>query len=158
MKHATASAFVFGRFASDWRLGLIDHPRVGHKTIMGGHVEDDETQEEAVLREVVEESGLIVRLVDPVMPRLPAAYPYPRVAQPWWINEMSVPADGHHGVPHVHVDHQYVAIADEPTIRGNAEHAFNWYSEDELTELQMFEDTRLLTGVLFPYVYTTGAS
>jgi 8-oxo-dGTP pyrophosphatase MutT (NUDIX family) len=149
VKHATASAFVFGHFPSEWRLGLIDHPRLGHKMIMGGHVEQDETQEQAVLREVAEESGLVVRLVNPLTLPLPVGYPHLQVAQPWWINEMSVPADNHLAVPHIHVDHQYVAIADEPTTRSSAAHAFSWHGEDDLTELPMFKDTKLLAKVLF---------
>lgn len=153
VKHATAGAFVFGRLSSGWRLGLIDHPRLDLKTIMGGHVEQNETQEEAVLREITEESGLAVRLIDPPMPRLPANYPHPRVAQPWWINEMSASADNHLDVPHVHVDHQYVAIADEPTVKSDAAHVFGWYREDDLAELPVFEDTRLLARVLFPYIH-----
>ncbi len=149
VKHATASAFVFGSFPTGWRLGLIHHPRLDRKMIMGGHVEQDETQEQAVLREVVEESGLAVRLVNRLTLPLPAGYPHPQVAQPWWINEMSVPADNHLAVPHIHVDHQYVAVADEPTPKAGAVHAFSWHGEDDLAELPMFEDTKLLAKVLF---------
>ena len=130
-------------------MGLIHHPRLGRKMIMGGHVEKDETQEQAVLREVVEESGLRVRLVNRFTLPLPAGYPHPQVAQPWWINEMSVPADNHLAVAHVHVDHQYVAVADDPTPCAGAVHAFAWHGEDELAELPMFEDTKLLAKVLF---------
>ena len=148
VKHPTASAFVFGRL-SEWRLGLIHHPRLDRLMIAGGHVERDESQEQAVLREVTEESGLVVRLVSPLTPPLPLGYPHPRVAQPWWINEMSVPADDHLSEPHVHLDHQYVAIADDPQIRRSAVHEFFWYGQDELAELPMFEDTKLLAKVLF---------
>jgi 8-oxo-dGTP pyrophosphatase MutT (NUDIX family) len=149
VKHATASAFVFGRLPHGWRLGLIHHPRLGRLMIMGGHVENDESQEQAVLREVVEESGLVVRLVSPLTPPLPAGYPHPQVAQPWWINEMAVPADNHLAEPHVHVDHQYVAVADDPTAGSGGVHAFFWHSEHELAQLAVFEDTKLLAKVLF---------
>jgi 8-oxo-dGTP pyrophosphatase MutT (NUDIX family) len=149
VKHATASAFVFGRLASGWRLGLIRHPRLGRLMVMGGHVEEDESQEQAVLREVVEESGLSVRLVDRLTLPLPAGYPHPQVAQPWWINEMSVPADNHLAEPHIHIDHQYVAVADDPLPRAAGVHAFAWHGEAELADLPMFEDTKLLAKVLF---------
>ncbi len=130
-------------------MGLIHHPRLDRKMIMGGHVEQDETQEQAVLREVVEESGLAVRLVNRLTLPLPAGYPHPQVAQPWWINEMPVPADNHLAVPHIHVDHQYVAVADESTPKAVAVHTFGWHGEDDLAELPMFEDTKLLAKVLF---------
>jgi 8-oxo-dGTP pyrophosphatase MutT (NUDIX family) len=152
VKHATASAFVFGRFPAGWRLGLIDHPRLGRWMIMGGHVERDESQEQAVLREVGEESGLSVRLINQLTVPLPVGYPHPRVAQPWWINEMPVPADNHLPVAHIHIDHQYVAVADDPTPRAAGVHAFGWHSAEELVDLPMFEDTRLLAGALFSCV------
>jgi len=90
-----------------------------------------------------------VRLVDRLTLPLPAGYPHPRVAQPWWINEMSVPADNHLAEPHIHIDHQYVAVADDPTPRVAGVHAFAWHGEDELADLPMFEDTKLLAKVLF---------
>ncbi|MQA87717.1 MAG: NUDIX domain-containing protein [Streptosporangiales bacterium] len=61
VKHATASAYVFGRFPTGWRLGLVEHPRLGRWMIPGGHVEHHESQAQAVLREVKEETGLTVR-------------------------------------------------------------------------------------------------
>jgi len=115
IKHATASTFVFHQFPDRWRLGLVAQPRLGRHMIVGGHVELDETQAEAALREAVEESGLRVRLLACPTPALPVGYPHERVAAPWWITEVMVPADNHLAEPHVHVDHQYVAIADSPT-------------------------------------------
>ncbi|MGH3548171.1 MAG: NUDIX domain-containing protein [Pseudonocardiaceae bacterium] len=63
IKHATASVFVFFEFPQGWRLGLIEHPRLRKRMIVGGHVECDETQAEAAVREAAEESGLRVRLL-----------------------------------------------------------------------------------------------
>ena len=150
VKHATASVFVFAELDGAWRVGLVRHPRLGRHMIPGGHVEDDETQAQAALREVEEESGLVVRLIDPPMPAVPQGYPYRQVAAPWWITEMDCPADNHLDVPHVHVDHQYVAVADDPRPVGVAAHPFAWHGQGELAGLDMFEDTRLLAAVLFP--------
>ena len=57
-KHPTSSVFVFRRTPPGWRLGLIRHPRFGRMMIPGGHVEPEESQSEAALREVAEETGL----------------------------------------------------------------------------------------------------
>jgi 8-oxo-dGTP pyrophosphatase MutT (NUDIX family) len=150
VKHATAGVFVFCRFDEGWRLGLIGHPRLGRHMIMGGHVENDETQAEAAVREVEEESGLSkLRLVEAPTPGLPIGFPHPTVAAPWWITEQDVPADNHVAEPHVHVDHQYVAVVEDPTPSAGAVHRFGWYRRDQLAGLRMFEDTRLLAGVLF---------
>jgi 8-oxo-dGTP pyrophosphatase MutT (NUDIX family) len=157
VQHATASAFVFGLLPAGWRLGLVHQPRLDRLMVSGGHVELDESQEQAVLREVAEESGLDVRLLSPLMPPLPAGYPHPVVAQPWWINEMAVPRDNHLAESHVHLDHQYVAVADDPMPGREGVHAFGWYAEDEVAASSVFEDTKLLAKVLFSCIDTIAA-
>lgn len=152
LKHATASTFVFHRFADRWRLGLIVHPRLGKHMIAGGHVEPDESQAEAALREVTEEAGLRVRLLECPTLSLPTGYPHKQVPAPWWITEVSVPADSHLGKPHVHVDHLYLALADTPTPLSEPAHPFDWFAEDDLDGLSMFADTRLLAHILFPLI------
>ena len=88
IKHATASVFLFASCGSGWRLGLIEHPRLGRLMIPGGHVEADESQAEAAVREVAEETGLEgIRLLAVPAPALPAGFPHERVASPWWITE-----------------------------------------------------------------------
>ena len=152
IKHATSSVFVFCEIDGGWRLGLIEHPRLGRRMIVGGHVEADETQAEAALRETVEESGLRVRLVASPSPALPAGYPHAAGAAPWWITELTVPADNHLAEPHVHVDHQYVAVADSPAPVSVPVHQFDWFTEAELDGLALFADTRMLAAALFPNI------
>ena len=149
VKHATAGAFVFSHTGQDWRLGLILHGRLDRWMIPGGHVEDDETQAEAAVREVREEAGLEVRLLAPAGVGLPRAYPHPPVPAPWWITEIPVGADNHLDVPHVHVDHQYVVVADDPSPVIEPELPFEWFSCSDLATLAMFEDTRVLGQALF---------
>jgi 8-oxo-dGTP pyrophosphatase MutT (NUDIX family) len=158
IKHATASTFVFCEFVEGWRLGLIEHPRLRRRMVVGGHVEEDETQAEAAVREATEESGLQVRLLACPSPTLPVGSPHTPVPQPWWITEMLVPADNHLGEPHVHVDHQYVAIADSPVPVSEPVHPFGWYSMDELDGLPMFPDTVLLAKALFPLIGAVAAA
>lgn len=151
-KHATAGLLIFCRDFPDrhWRLGLIDHPRLGWWMIPGGHVEDDETPADAALREGLEESGLQdLKLLPAPAPDLPDGYPHPRVAQPWWITELSCPPDSHLAEPHVHVDHQWVAITANPDPSLPAAHPFRWFTAEEIAELRTPEDTALLAKVLF---------
>ena len=79
-----------------------------------GHVEGDESQAQAAIREVEEETGLRgVRLLEPPAPALPAGFPATtsRVPLPWWITEMMVPADNHLAQEHIYVDHAWVGLA-----------------------------------------------
>jgi 8-oxo-dGTP pyrophosphatase MutT (NUDIX family) len=150
VKHATASTFVFREFPGEWRMGVIMHPRLGWAMIPGGHVEAHETPAEAAVREVTEETGLArIRLLHPPSPRLPEGFPHERVEPPWWITEMRVPSDNHLAEPHVHVDHQYLALASDADPAAVAAHPFGWYGGSDLQELEMPEDTKLLAKMLF---------
>jgi 8-oxo-dGTP pyrophosphatase MutT (NUDIX family) len=150
IKHATASTFVFAQIDGDWMLGMVVHPRLGKVMAPGGHTEGDETNEEAALRETLEETGLAVRLIEPDAPKWPAGYPHLRVAQPWWISELPVPPDNYLPSDHVHVDHVYVAVADSVVPVSRAAHEFRWLSARQVAESDdVFEDTKLLAAGLF---------
>ena len=148
-KEPTASALVFSRFAEGWRLCLIMHPRLGMLLPAGGHVEVDETTAEAAVREVLEETGVAVRLLSPPSMPVPPDTLHVPVPVPWWILEMRVPADRHELVPHVHVDSMYVAVADH-VAAGPAAHQVVWLGAAELAEHPgVVEDTRLLAKEVF---------
>jgi 8-oxo-dGTP pyrophosphatase MutT (NUDIX family) len=150
IKHATAGAFVFAQLGGEWKLGLIEHPRLGRLMIPGGHVEQDEHCAQAALREVAEETGLRVRLLPaPTALPLPPGYPHEPVAAPWWVTELDVPADNHTPIEHVHIDHQYVALAVSTAAVSDPVHRFGWFTQAQLGEIEMFVDTRLLAGALF---------
>jgi ADP-ribose pyrophosphatase YjhB (NUDIX family) len=134
IRHATASAFVFRRFTDGWRLGLIEHPLLERHTVVGGHVEDGESAEEAAVREALEESGYEVRILAPC-----------------GTAEYVVTSDNQLGRRHVHVDHQFVAIAESEPI-GRPAHPFAWYAAHELESVTMFDDTRELAHSLLPRV------
>ncbi len=150
VKHATASVFVFSRHGENWQIGLVDHPRLGRPTIPGGHIEENETPAEAALREVGEETGLRVRLLEPPcwLPP-PPGFSHPVVPPPWWTVELPTKADNHLEAEHVHVDHQYLAVADDPRPVSEPEHTFFWREPGEIAALGLFPDTELQTRVLF---------
>lgn len=154
IKHETASTFVFGWQDERWCLGMIEHPRLRQSMIPGGHVEADEHQAEAAVREVREETGLKVRLVAGPAPILPTGFPHQQVPPAWWTTEQTVPPDNHLPEPHVHIDHQYVAVADSVEQLAHPGHPFRWVARDELQSLRMFEDTRILADLLFAAVDT----
>jgi 8-oxo-dGTP pyrophosphatase MutT (NUDIX family) len=148
LKHLTSSVFVFRRTGQGWRLGLIRHPRYDRMMIPGGHVEEEESQAEAALREVAEETGLAVELVSPPEAPMPDGYQRQRVPQPWWIVEYDVPSDNHLSAEHVHIDHLYVALADGAEPVGEPAHPFGWYAADDLPGLNMFPNARAMALAL----------
>jgi 8-oxo-dGTP pyrophosphatase MutT (NUDIX family) len=147
-RHATASVFVFCLRPGGWHIGLISHPRLGRMMMPGGHVEPAESAAEAAIREVAEEAGLMVDLLPPPAAPLPGGYRPHRVPQPWWIVEYAVPPDGQLGVPHIHVDHLYLAVTSQLRPAGQPAHPFGWYPAADLVRLEMFDDARILAGTL----------
>jgi 8-oxo-dGTP pyrophosphatase MutT (NUDIX family) len=158
IKHATASTFVFGRLPGGWRLGLILHPIFGRLMIPGGHVEPDESAPEAADREVAEETGLKVSFVPAPTAAVPPGLATARrlVSPPWWIIEQPVERDNHLAEPHFHLDHLYVAVADQAEPVTEPAHAFGWYDLAGMRDLHMFGDTRLLAATLFADIETIG--
>jgi ADP-ribose pyrophosphatase YjhB (NUDIX family) len=63
-QHLTASGVVF----HEDHVLLIHHKRIGAWLPPGGHVEDMELPHEAVVREVFEETGVVVEVLSPVLP------------------------------------------------------------------------------------------
>jgi 8-oxo-dGTP diphosphatase len=63
-QHLTASGVVFHKD----HILLIHHKRIGAWLPPGGHVEDMELPHEAVVREVFEETGVMVEVLSPALP------------------------------------------------------------------------------------------
>lgn len=150
VKHMTASALVWTHTPDGWQLGLIEHP-IRHLLLPpGGHVEPDENTCEAVLREVAEETGLEVNLLQPPGPAVPSSFPVPVVDRPWWICEHQIPYDNQLAAPHIHVDHVYVAVARNPEPVTPPAHPFAWHPVAAWPQLDMPDDTRQLADLILP--------
>jgi 8-oxo-dGTP pyrophosphatase MutT (NUDIX family) len=132
-KEATATVFLFGLVGGEYRLGLVFHPRLAVWIPPGGHVEPDETPAEGALREVTEETGLSAALLPPPHQPLPDGYPFVPMSPPWWTVQIPVGPDRHTAAEHVHVDHQFVALAGAGA-QAVTDHPFVWREEAELSE------------------------
>jgi 8-oxo-dGTP pyrophosphatase MutT (NUDIX family) len=124
-----------------WRgaVMLHRHAKLGLWLPCGGHVEPDELPDEAAVREVLEESGVPVRLVGapPVASRDPRALVPPRGVQ------LSRITDGHE-----HVDLIYLAVP-EPGYAGALldDPTLGWYGPDDLTTLPLSDEIRAWTAL-----------
>jgi 8-oxo-dGTP pyrophosphatase MutT (NUDIX family) len=110
--HLTASAFVI----SSRGVILHRHKRLGIWVQPGGHVDPGETPEEAALRETIEETGLIVRHLDPVELFNVDVHPGPR--------------------GHTHYDLRYVLVAPpvEPAPPVGESPDVYWFTFDAAVE------------------------
>lgn len=155
IKEATASVFVFHQDegSGQWRVALVDHPRLGEWMPPGGHVEVDESAAEAGVREVLEETGLTVRMLPgPAVP-VPDGYPHAAVEPAWWIVQMLANPDSHTAEPHVHLDHVFVAVATDVVPVGEPVHKVVWFTAEEVAVADgIAEDSRLQATELFTQV------
>lgn len=126
IKHFTATAFV----VRDDTTLLHWHRRLQQWMPPGGHVEENEDPVEAVLREVLEETGLVC-LVAQRAPDHGFAYP-DQVPPPHTILVEDIPGPDE---PHKHIDMIYFvapivgsehSTVDDPTLR--------WVTANELRE------------------------
>lgn len=97
-KHFCVSVFVYDR--QNKKFLLVHHKKMGIWVQPGGHVEIDESPEEAAIREVYEETGLKIKLLGERKPRN-CDYILPLAIQKNIINES-----------HIHMDFVYVAYID----------------------------------------------
>ena len=132
VSHGTASVFVVEYAQDGWRVLLIMHERLGALTIPGGHEdESDASAAHTAIRETREEAGLDIVLLSRPSPRLPDAFPHQVLPEPWWTVSGAASPDGGARVPHVHVDHQFLALPAGPA-HPDAECERVWVNAEEL--------------------------
>ncbi|MDQ3811252.1 MAG: NUDIX domain-containing protein [Chloroflexota bacterium] len=134
LRHFTVAVFV----AHAGRVVLHYHRKLGKWLPPGGHIEDNELPDEAALREVLEETGLRVRLVGP----RGLGIHQPR--------QLTVPAgiQVEHIYPgHEHIDLVYFAVLDAHDVRAAEvdprlakSDQVGWYAPAELASLGAHEE------------------
>lgn len=106
---------------------LINHPRYNKWLSPGGHIELDEDPEQALYREIEEETGLKVTILNakpPVMEEGVKPIPTPSFIDVHPAN-----------LPHKHIGLVYVAVAESAQNVLSDEHTdFAWVGADELDD------------------------
>ena len=144
-RHFCASAFVIDPYTK--KILLMKHKKNGRWTQPGGHIEDDETPEEAALREVYEETGLRVRLLGERFPR-----------EEDFIRPLGIQKNRRtmsDGEMHMHVDIIYAAIPnDDDKEKLNKEEAddIRWFSREELEDIDCFPDIKITMDYILTHI------
>ncbi|MDD2392351.1 MAG: NUDIX domain-containing protein [Bacilli bacterium] len=131
-RHFCASVFVIN--PENKKILLIKHKKFKKWVQPGGHIEDDETPEEAALREVYEETGVRVKLLGTRFPR-----------EDDFIRPLGIQKNrGSNG--DLHVDITYVGVPinrDQLTLNKEEATDIKWFSRSELDEIELFPDIRI---------------
>lgn len=137
-------SFASGYLVRDGKVLLVHHNKFDKWVPPGGHIEDGETPAETVVREFLEETGLIVE----ALPALPPVFSGDDNATPIPLPfHMDLEREGF-DVPHI--GHFY--FVRDTGERGEATHqaselfAIDWFGQNDLESLQTFDQVRALTS------------
>ena len=110
---------------NDKKVLLVNHPRYGRWICPGGHIELDEDPEQALFREIAEETGLEVEILSP---RLPVESPGTKpILQPSYVDVHDA------NLPHRHIGFVYFAASTSQNSELSDEHSeAKWFSREEL--------------------------
>lgn len=132
MKHFCASAFIIN--PKNKKILLVKHSDYDKWLQPGGHIEEDETPEEAAVREVYEETGIKITLLGERFPR------EDDLIRPLGI-QCNRKKDGTR-----FIDIIYAAIPNNPDekIKLNDESTeIGWFTRNELDRMPVFQDIKI---------------
>ncbi len=142
-RHFVATVYV----VNEGETLLHEHERLDMWLPPGGHIDRDELPHRTAIREVKEETGLAVQLLqDAHGPRSPTSRPIPQPAT-ILLEDINVHDDG---VGHQHIDFIYFGVTDnrdiEPAPGETSAAAWEWVSKDALQDEDRFEPDVVALG------------
>ena len=132
MKHFCASAFVIN--PKDKKILLVKHADYDKWLQPGGHIEEDETPEEAAIREVYEETGIKITLLGEHFPR-----------EDDLIRPLGVQCNRKENGNRF-IDIIYAGIpnnVEAPLKKNDESIEIGWFSRNELDRLPIFPDVKI---------------
>lgn len=128
-KHFTATVYILER----QKILLIKHPKLGKWLPPGGHLEPNETPEDAAIREAFEETGLHISLISDeniVIDRWNAR----SMKRPYLCLLETIPAYKDEPA-HYHIDMIFLGSLSPKTQEIKESAAMRWFSLDEILTL-----------------------
>lgn len=120
----TVTAFIVNQAG---QVLLVNHPRYDKWIPVGGHIELDEDPEEALLREIQEETGLEVEILSSRPPVSSDGVKF--LLTPHYVDVHEA------NPPHKHISFTYFARAlHDDFVRSDEHDDMRWFSLDELEE------------------------
>lgn len=142
-KHFTASAWIITK-KNPKKVLLIHHKKFDKWIQPGGHIEWNENPIEAVIREVMEETGLDISFLEKYLEQtIDGVTKFLRVPDYFLEQKISSYKDESE---HFHLDFQYVIEANEQKLRNNIleSHSIGWFTKKEALKIPLHEDTKMI--------------
>lgn len=130
-RHFCASVFVIDPDTK--KILLVKHKKFDKWVQPGGHIEENETPEEAALRETYEETGVKVKLLGERFPR-----------EDDFIRPLGIQRNtNNHGDLHIDITYVGVPVNKIDTTVSNESTDIGWFDSMELLYLNVFPDIRI---------------
>ncbi|MDD5163431.1 MAG: NUDIX domain-containing protein [Candidatus ainarchaeum sp.] len=143
-KDFVATALIFDE---NKKMLLVDHKRLGLWLPPGGHIEEEENPEEALLREIKEETGFEIEILGERFRETEINGISKALFLPFHLQVESIPKDSHRDFLHEHIDLIYLCriVGGKLAHEKSAHHAIRWFSLEEMKkEPRVSKDTLLL--------------
>ena len=148
-KHFTSTVYIISKIGGVIKVLLHKHKKLNMWLGIGGHIEKDENPIEASIREVKEETGLDVKIIN-TEGKLFESKLVRQLITPMAILEEIVPGDMNQK-SHKHIDFIFFATCDNPN--NIKMEKFGWFSRGELGSLELEEDVRFLAKKVLEFVF-----
>lgn len=143
VKHFTTSTYILNESLTKTLFML--HPKFHKWLPPGGHIEENETPEEAARREIAEETG--VNKVKFILPDNKPSFIDNRtemLLRPHFMMSQLIETD------HYHLDMIFFAITDEQSYKSPEDHTLRWFTFKEVKEEQnIFDNVKNLALYAF---------
>jgi len=136
VNHFTATGIVFNQ---NGEILMIKHKKLGVWLPPGGHIDENELPNQAVLREIFEETGVRVKVVTAAQDMGVPAHPY-ELPLPLEILLEDIEGDGLHN----HIDMIYLCTAEDSVLQPqeNEIDGIGWFAPAAVLELDTFDNVR----------------
>jgi len=136
-RHFVATGYV----VRDGKTLLLYHKKLKMWLPPGGHIDEGELPEEAVLREIREETGLEAEIISPRRQPHPADGKVRYLHVPSHVQLEDIPGNP----PHQHIDLIFYCRASdgEPALSEREHDGMRWYSIEQLQDGALPEEVRI---------------
>jgi len=131
--HFTATGFVFN---PEGKVLMIKHKKLGVWLPPGGHIDENELPNEAALREIYEETGIMAKIISATKIAPPVDSQCVSLPMPMEILLEDIEGTGLHN----HIDLVYLCTTDDSRLRGQEAEidGIGWFSPEEALMLDTF--------------------
>ncbi len=141
-RHFCASTFIIN--PANKKILLIHHKKFNRWVQPGGHIREDETFEEAALREAYEETGVKVRLLGERFPR-----------EDDYIRPLGIQKN-RNNKGDLHIDVIYPAVpinCINVTAQTSETYNVRWFSREELETIEVFPDIKITMDYILKHYF-----